>query len=241
MEFRYIDLRFEDMQRNLRLRSAVLTKMREYLCNQAGFVEVETPTLFRKTPGGAQEFVVPTQRPGKFYSLVQSPQQFKQMLMSGTIDRDESTRPDRQPEFTQLDIELSFTDRDHIITLVEMVLTHSWPDKSKIVAPFERIKYADAMETYGCDKPDTRFEMTLDKQNVNDFAAYAIPFKYESGKRFHDDPADSYSEFVKKFKGRMYNAKIQLDVDKWAAKNVGCLSEESALRCSSVDKTHGYR
>lgn len=87
MEFRYIDLRFEDMQRNLRQRSAVLMKMREYLCNQAGFVEVETPTLFRKTPGGAQEFVVPTQRPGKFYSLVQSPQQFKQMLMAGAIDR----------------------------------------------------------------------------------------------------------------------------------------------------------
>ncbi len=87
MEFRYIDLRFEDMQKNLRLRSAVLMKMREYLCNQAGFVEVETPTLFRKTPGGAQEFIVPTQRPGKFYSLVQSPQQFKQMLMSGAIDR----------------------------------------------------------------------------------------------------------------------------------------------------------
>lgn len=87
MEFRYIDLRFQDMQRNLRLRSAVLMKMREYLCNRAGFVEVETPTLFRKTPGGAQEFVVPTQRPGKFYSLVQSPQQFKQMLMAGAIDR----------------------------------------------------------------------------------------------------------------------------------------------------------
>lgn len=87
MEYRYIDLRFEDMQRNLRMRSAVLMKMREYLCNHAGFVEVETPTLFRKTPGGAQEFLVPTQTPGKFYSLVQSPQQFKQMLMSGAIDR----------------------------------------------------------------------------------------------------------------------------------------------------------
>lgn len=87
MEFRYIDLRFENMQHNLRLRSTVLMKMREYLCNQAGFVEVETPTLFRKTPGGAQEFVVPTQKPGKFYSLVQSPQQFKQMLMAGAIDR----------------------------------------------------------------------------------------------------------------------------------------------------------
>ncbi|KAJ6649972.1 Aspartate--tRNA ligase, mitochondrial [Pseudolycoriella hygida] len=250
MEFRYIDLRFDNMQRNLRLRSNVLMKMREYLCNQAGFVEVETPTLFRKTPGGAQEFVVPTQRPGKFYSLVQSPQQFKQMLMAGAIDRyfqiarcyrDETTRPDRQPEFTQLDIELSFSDREHIMTLVENILTYCWPDKSKISTPFQRITYEEAMEKYGSDKPDTRFDMMLHNvtaaiatnsnltENVKDFAAYAIPFKFESGKRFHDDLVESYSEHEKNFSGKMFNIKIQGEVDKWAAKNIGCLSEESAL------------
>lgn len=87
LEHRYIDLRFADMQRNLRWRSAMLMRMREYLINYAGFVEVETPTLFRKTPGGAQEFVVPSRKAGHFYSLVQSPQQFKQMLMSGAVDR----------------------------------------------------------------------------------------------------------------------------------------------------------
>lgn len=159
------------MQRNLRMRSAVIMKMREYLINYLGFVEVETPTLFRRTPGGAQEFVVPTRKPGHFYSLVQSPQQFKQMLMAGAIDRyfqvarcyrDEATRPDRQPEFTQLDIELSFTKRDDIMQLVEETLSYSWPKEyPKIKLPFDRITYAEAMEKYGTDKPDTRFDLKV--------------------------------------------------------------------------------
>lgn len=116
---------------------------------------------------GAQEFVVPTRKPGHFYSLVQSPQQFKQMLMSGAIDRyfqiarcyrDEATRPDRQPEFTQLDIELSFTDREKIMSLVEGVLVHSWPaTDDPLKVPFQRMTYDEAMKRYGCDKPDTRF------------------------------------------------------------------------------------
>lgn len=123
MKYRYLDLRFAEMQHNLRLRSQVIMKMREFLC-ASGFVDVETPTLFRRTPGGAQEFVVPTQLPGRFYSLVQSPQQFKQLLMVGGIDRyfqiarcyrDEGGRSDRQPEFTQLDIELSFPDRKSVV------------------------------------------------------------------------------------------------------------------------------
>ncbi|XP_001658298.2 aspartate--tRNA ligase, mitochondrial isoform X1 [Aedes aegypti] len=171
LEFRYIDLRSTQLQRSLRLRSQIIMKMREYMINQCGFVEVETPTLFRRTPGGAQEFVVPTRKPGHFYSLVQSPQQFKQMLMSGAIDRyfqiarcyrDEATRPDRQPEFTQLDIELSFTDRDKIMTLLEGVLASSWPVNGEpLKVPFQRITYAEAMNRFGIDKPDTRFEYEL--------------------------------------------------------------------------------
>ncbi|XP_055376376.1 aspartate--tRNA ligase, mitochondrial isoform X2 [Condylostylus longicornis] len=197
LQHRYIDLRFSDMQQNLRLRSNVIMKMREYLINFLGFVEVETPTLFRRTPGGAQEFVVPTRKPGHFYSLVQSPQQFKQMLMAGAIDRyfqiarcyrDEATRPDRQPEFTQLDIELSFTKRDDILTLIEEILYYSWPHEfSKISIPFARISYDEAMSKYGCDKPDTRFEMTMQdvtdlltknknlSKDIINFRAYAIP------------------------------------------------------------------
>ncbi|XP_036344295.1 aspartate--tRNA ligase, mitochondrial-like isoform X1 [Rhagoletis pomonella] len=193
---RYLDLRFTDMQNNLRTRSAVIMRMREYLINYLGFVEVETPTLFRRTPGGAQEFVVPTRKPGHFYSLVQSPQQFKQMLMAGAIDRyfqvarcyrDEATRPDRQPEFTQLDIELSFTTREDVMQLIEEVFRYSWPKQfPPIQTPFRRITYEEAMEKYGTDKPDTRFGFTMTNvteiiqknetfaQKYNDLAAYAI-------------------------------------------------------------------
>ncbi|XP_053958490.1 aspartate--tRNA ligase, mitochondrial isoform X2 [Anastrepha ludens] len=173
---RYLDLRFVDMQYNLRTRSSVIMRMREYLINYLGFVEVETPTLFRRTPGGAQEFVVPTRKPGHFYSLVQSPQQFKQMLMAGAIDRyfqvarcyrDEATRPDRQPEFTQLDIELSFTTREDIMQMIEECLRYAWPKQfPPIQTPFRRITYEEALEKYGTDKPDTRFGFTM--CNVSD-------------------------------------------------------------------------
>ncbi|XP_059617690.1 aspartate--tRNA ligase, mitochondrial [Phlebotomus argentipes] len=200
LEHRYIDLRFVDMQRNLRTRSAVLMKMREYLINQCGFVEVETPTLFRATPGGAQEFVVPSRKRGHFYSLVQSPQQFKQLLMAGAVDRyfqiarcyrDESTRSDRQPEFTQLDVELSFTDKEKVMELIENVIKYSWPQENaeSIQTPFSRMTYEDAMAKYGSDKPDLRFNFQLtdvtDTLKLNetltsvysDFASYVIVLK----------------------------------------------------------------
>jgi aspartyl-tRNA synthetase len=197
LKYRYLDLRFPEMQHNLRLRSKILMGMREYLCKHCDFVEVETPTLFRRTPGGAQEFVVPSRLAGQFYSLVQSPQQFKQLLMVGAIDRyfqvarcyrDEGARLDRQPEFTQLDIELSFSDREGILSLIEGLLQYSWPEENenKIVVPFPRMTYAEAMEQYGTDKPDTRFEMKLqdmtdalklgdlDGMDLPDFIAQAV-------------------------------------------------------------------
>lgn len=146
-------------------------KMREYLCNQHGFVDVETPTLFKRTPGGAKEFLVPTQEPGKFYSLPQSPQQFKQLLMVGGVDRyfqvarcyrDEGSRPDRQPEFTQVDIEMSFVDQLGIQRLIEGLLRYSWPEeKGTLPDPFPIMTYAEAMSSYGVDKPDTRFQMKI--------------------------------------------------------------------------------
>ncbi|XP_046676854.1 aspartate--tRNA ligase, mitochondrial isoform X2 [Homalodisca vitripennis] len=171
MKYRYIDLRFSDMQYRLRLRSRVLMKMREFLINQRGFTEVETPTLFRRTPGGAQEYIVPTRTEDRFYSLVQSPQQLKQLLMVGAMDRyfqvarcyrDEGARPDRQPEFTQMDIELSFTDRDSILSLVEELLKASWPEELKTLhTPFPVLTYHDAMHSYGSDKPDLSFDKKL--------------------------------------------------------------------------------
>ncbi|XP_054284236.1 aspartate--tRNA ligase, mitochondrial-like [Macrosteles quadrilineatus] len=171
MRYRYLDLRYADLQRRLRLRSQVLMRMREFLINQRGFVEVETPTLFRRTPGGAQEYVVPTRQQDKFYSLVQSPQQLKQLLMVGAMDRyfqvarcyrDEGARPDRQPEFTQMDIELSFTSRDDILSLITDLLRASWPqDLPPLQTPFRVLTYHDAMHLYGSDKPDLSFDNKL--------------------------------------------------------------------------------
>ncbi|XP_022173731.1 aspartate--tRNA ligase, mitochondrial [Myzus persicae] len=164
LKYRYVDLRYPEMQYNLRLRSKLLMKMREFLINHREFVEVETPTLFKKTHGGAQEFIVPTHEKGKCYSLVQSPQQLKQMLMVGSIDRyfqvakcyrDEGAKSDRQPEFTQLDIEMSFTNQDGVMLLIEELLSFVWPSElGKIKTPFPRLSYEEAMLTYGSDKPD---------------------------------------------------------------------------------------
>uniref|UniRef100_A0AAQ5X0N1 Aminoacyl-transfer RNA synthetases class-II family profile domain-containing protein n=1 Tax=Amphiprion ocellaris TaxID=80972 RepID=A0AAQ5X0N1_AMPOC len=171
MQYRYLDLRSSQMQKNLRLRSQLVMKMREYLCNVHGFVDVETPTLFKRTPGGAKEFVVPSREPGLFYSLPQSPQQFKQLLMVAGVDRyfqiarcyrDEGSKPDRQPEFTQVDVEMSFVDQAGIMSLVEGLLHHSWPaEKGPIKVPFQVMKYEEAMRDYGVDKPDTRFSMKV--------------------------------------------------------------------------------
>ncbi|XP_070774610.1 aspartate--tRNA ligase, mitochondrial [Enoplosus armatus] len=171
MQYRYLDLRSSQMQKNLRLRSQLVMKMREYLCNVHGFVDVETPTLFKRTPGGAKEFVVPSREPGRFYSLPQSPQQFKQLLMVAGIDRyfqmarcyrDEGSKPDRQPEFTQVDIEMSFVDQAGVMALVEGLLQYSWPaEKGPIKVPFQTMTYEEAMRDYGVDKPDTRFSMKL--------------------------------------------------------------------------------
>ncbi|KAM7162182.1 aspartate--tRNA ligase, mitochondrial isoform 1-T2 [Macrochelys suwanniensis] len=171
MQYRYLDLRSFQMQHNLRLRSQMVMKMREYLCNLHGFVDVETPTLFKRTPGGAKEFVVPSREPGRFYCLPQSPQQFKQLLMVGGLDRyfqvarcyrDEGSKPDRQPEFTQIDIEMSFVNQAGIQRLIEGLLQYSWPnERGPITTPFPSMSYAEALAEYGTDKPDTRFGMKI--------------------------------------------------------------------------------
>ncbi|XP_075793058.1 aspartate--tRNA ligase, mitochondrial isoform X2 [Pelodiscus sinensis] len=171
MQYRYLDLRSFQMQHNLRLRSQMVMRMREYLCNLHGFVDVETPTLFKRTPGGAKEFVVPSREPGRFYCLPQSPQQFKQLLMIGGLDRyfqvarcyrDEGSKPDRQPEFTQIDIEMSFVDQAGIQRLIEGLLQYSWPnERGTITTPFPSMSYAEALAEYGTDKPDTRFDMKI--------------------------------------------------------------------------------
>ena len=189
LKYRYLDLRRPEMIHNMRLRSRVATATRVFMEDQ-GFLEIETPTLFKSTPEGAREFLVPSRlHPGQFYALPQSPQQYKQILMVAGVEkyfqlarcyRDEDLRADRQPEFTQIDIEMSFIDRDDIYALIEGLLARVWKTALgiDIHTPFPRIPFEEAMNRWGTDKPDTRFDMEL-VDMTGDFAS--SEFKVFSG------------------------------------------------------------
>lgn len=167
LKYRYLDLRFDNMKKNLITRSNFVTAVRKFF-DENKFLDIETPTLFRRTPGGAREFIVPTKYEKKFYCLTQSPQQFKQLLMCAGFDkyyqiarcyRDEELKSDRQPEFTQIDIEMSFINELNCIELIESLFDKCWPFKNNFKIPFRKLTYDDAIKGYGIDKPDLRFDM----------------------------------------------------------------------------------
>ncbi|GAB4417658.1 MAG: aspartate--tRNA ligase [Anaerolineales bacterium] len=182
LKYRYLDLRREKMRYNLELRHKVIKFIRDYL-DKKGFLEIETPILFKTTPEGARDYLVPSRvHPGEFYALPQSPQQLKQMLMVAGVERyfqiarcfrDEDQRGDRQPEFTQLDMEMSFVEREDVMALIEEMFTKMVeevvPHKKLLQTPWPRLTYQEALERFGKDNPDIRFGLEL--VNATDLAA----------------------------------------------------------------------
>ena len=176
LKYRYLDLRKNKMQHNLTFRHKLTKLARDYF-DENGFTEVETPMLIKPTPEGARDYLVPSRvNQGSFYALPQSPQMFKQLLMVAGADRyfqiakcfrDEDLRADRQPEFTQIDLEMSFADSEDVMTIQEGFLKRVMKELKGVdlKTPFPRLTYAEAMERYGSDKPDTRFEIELNKLN----------------------------------------------------------------------------
>ena len=217
MKFRYLDIRRDDIKEKLIFRNKVNHEIRNYL-NNINFIDVETPYLIKSTPEGARDFVVPSRmNAGEFYALPQSPQTFKQLLMVGGLDRyfqivkcfrDEDLRADRQPEFTQIDCEMSFVEQNDVLETFEGLLKHLLKKfKDVTVGPFKRISYQDAVSNYGTDKPDIRFEMKL--KNLNECAMHksfnvfnsselVVGINVPLGNSFSRKEIDRYTDWVKR-------------------------------------------
>ena len=217
LKYRYLDLRREEPARNLRLRYKITSTIRSVM-DEEGFNEVETPYLTRSTPEGARDFLVPVRlQPGSWYALPQSPQLFKQLLMVAGFDRyyqivkcfrDEDLRADRQPEFTQIDCEMSFIEREDILQTFEGLVQHLFRKVKGIeIGHLPRMSYADAMKYYGCDKPDTRFEMKFVELNeivkgkefkVFDDAELVVGINAKGCAEYTRKQLDELTDFVKK-------------------------------------------
>ncbi len=244
MRYRYLDLRRTPVRRNLELRHSMTMEVRRYL-DSKGFLEIETPMLVGSTPEGARDFVVPSRmNPGQFYALPQSPQTLKQLLMVSGMDRyfqivkcfrDEDLRADRQPEFTQIDCEMSFVEQDDIIKLFEGMAKHLFKEIRgvELTEPFQRMPWADAMKYYGSDKPDLRFDMKFVELmdvlkghgfGVFDNAAYIGGICAKGAAHYTRKQLDALTEYVKRpqigAKGMVYarveeNGNVKSSVDKF--------------------------
>ncbi|MBQ8164017.1 MAG: aspartate--tRNA ligase [Clostridia bacterium] len=226
LKHRYLDLRRPDMQRNIIARSKIVNLTRNYF-NENGFIDIETPNLIRPTPEGARDYLVPSRvHNGKFYALPQSPQIYKQLLMYSGFDRyiqiarcfrDEDLRADRQPEFTQIDMEISFTDEDEIIAINEGYIKYIFKNfmKQDLKTPFERITWRDAMDRFGSDKPDMRFGFELkelsDIVKNTEFKVFAGAIEnggsvrainVKGGAKFSRKEIDSLTEVAKTYKAK---------------------------------------
>jgi aspartyl-tRNA synthetase len=227
LKYRYIDLRREEMSQKLRLRHRVTSAMRHYM-DEHGFVDIETPMLTKATPEGARDYLVPSRtHPGKFFALPQSPQIFKQLLMVAGFDRyyqivrcfrDEDLRADRQPEFTQLDVETSFLDQEQIMQLMEGLIRELFAKVAGVALPqpFPRLTFTESMRRYGSDKPDLRVSLELvdvaDLVADCDFKVFAGPAKNPEGRvaalrapgggAFSRSEIDAYTEFVGRYGAR---------------------------------------
>jgi len=227
LKYRYLDLRRDNMLENLRLRHRVTQALRSYL-DDNGFIDVETPMLTRATPEGARDYIVPSRtHPGKFFALPQSPQIFKQLLMMSGLDRyyqivrcfrDEDLRADRQPEFTQLDIEMSFIDEDTVMNMMEELVRLLFQKvmEVKLPQPFPRMSHAEAMQRYGSDKPDLRIALELvevgDLMQAVEFKVFAGPANDAEGRvaalcvpggsAISRKEIDDYTSFVARYGAR---------------------------------------
>ncbi len=255
LQWRYLDLRRPRMAKNLELRHTTARAVRNYLDEQ-GFLEIETPFLTRSTPEGARDFLVPSRlNPGDFYALPQSPQIFKQLLMVAGLDRyfqiarcfrDEDLRADRQPEFTQIDLEMSFVDEERVMELAEGLVARIWEDVLgiKLAPPFARMSYDEAMSRWGVDKPDTRFGMELvdvtaavRSSAFNLFAKAELvkAMKVEGGESLSRKDIDDYTEFVKIY-GAQGLAWIKIRENEWQSPIAKFLSEgERAAIAQALD------
>ena len=222
LKYRYLELRMEELQHNLLIRHSTYQATRSYL-SENNFVEVETPMLMKSTPEGARDYLVPSRvHEGKFYALPQSPQIYKQILMISGYDRyfqivkcfrDEDLRADRQPEFTQIDIEMSFVDEEDIFVYMEGLTRHVFKVVSQIQLPdtFPRLTYKEAMDTYGSDKPDLRYDLKLrdvkrftDASDFNAFSSSEIVkgIIVNGGAKYSRKEIDQLTELVKKYKAK---------------------------------------